>query len=938
MEFEQNGLNELRNLKIFDGVEGVPKVTRRGKLKDGRIWVKIKGIRNAQSITTEVINMAGKLEERPSEVWNKFSLSQRREILAQVAKVVSAARQAGMKLNDMRIYANDKARVMVDDLEITTEFDKVPEKGFPQLRQLQLIMNDPNMHQSREELANELNQLAATNKAMNTNIVSNEEILTPKYLEVWESGQDETFQDEARPQITQLPSRNFPKSLSEKDSIPAIDENDGRVNIVGFDPYEGEHGSLLLKKVGSWGMSLNRLKTDGMAIVTTNNVYKILYQEGHRIYLLDSNVAKELMKEKAEKKYDKTLVPFIFALSLLKERLKEGNAVGKQYQEIYDSVAIQENHPEITVSSTLHQILFDSVIVPGTLEESLPIAKKVLLKIYEETGEDLVKTGVMNSLSSATPYAWPYRGDSSRFLSLNNVDWVSDNYYRPWLWENGLQTILNPMIDQELITQYEQATKNFQNLFLGTYIPKRIEEHGTDQLTQDILSMKKVRDEKSAEEIVNKYADQIREKIGKGIDLIIPVPKDDQADNHMAYVAQALGSILNIDVNIDALLQVKSMNEQKVLDYWERLKNIIHIFDVPNKDSVKDKTVVIIDDVYTSGATMESARNALYKAGAKKVIIFAFGWTKPISFHEMDQNRENAEKRKLILEQEYQRIVNSKLVGLLQMKETIDTMNMDRANELYVSATNIFGQKLKKGGGLEFAPRYKGESSQNLLDDPDKWVDIYGNTMQPLSATVQLLELYEKEGKGKKIKPDYLQTLRVKFEYVIALHYLQEHLDQAMMINSQISAYSGQLNRPKLSLEELRSIQTGLQTLRVHVRAEYKKFSGHLEHLYHQNRDLLESYDHDIELLLAKVETRLIAVDKNDYVDEAMLAQKASGPGGIDLTANRMNLDIASDKGAVSQPMDLKALENIEINGLYIKDIEIKPLKNLPELLGVPAS
>ena len=60
--------------------------------------------------------------------------------------------------------------------------------------------------------------------------------------------------------------------------------------------------------------------------------------------------------------------------------------------------------------------------------------------------------------------------------------------------------------------------------------------------------------------------------------------------------------------------------------------------------------------------------------------------------------------------------------------------------------------------------------------------------------------------------------------------------------------------------------------------------------------------------------------------------------GGIDLTAKRMNLQVEKDKDAVSQPMDLKAFENTEINGLYIKTIEIKPLNNLPEMLGVSAS
>jgi len=70
--------------------------------------------------------------------------------------------------------------------------------------------------------------------------------------------------------------------------------------------------------------------------------------------------------------------------------------------------------------------------------------------------------------------------------------------------------------------------------------------------------------------------------------------------------------------------------------------------------------------------------------------------------------------------------------------------------------------------------------------------------------------------------------------------------------------------------------------------------------------------------------------------DQAMNRIKSKlTPGGIDLTTKRMNLEVDSDKAAVSQPMNLKMLDNIEINGLYIKDIKIKPLNDLPKFLGV---
>jgi hypothetical protein len=60
-----------------------------------------------------------------------------------------------------------------------------------------------------------------------------------------------------------------------------------------------------------------------------------------------------------------------------------------------------------------------------------------------------------------------------------------------------------------------------------------------------------------------------------------------------------------------------------------------------------------------------------------------------------------------------------------------------------------------------------------------------------------------------------------------------------------------------------------------------------------------------------------------------------NAPGGIDLTKERMNVDIEGNSASVAAPMDVKAMENIEINALYIKDLAINPLNDLPALLGI---
>ena len=87
----------------------------------------------------------------------------------------------------------------------------------------------------------------------------------------------------------------------------------------------------------------------------------------------------------------------------------------------------------------------------------------------------------------------------------------------------------------------------------------------------------------------------------------------------------------------------------------------------------------------------------------------------------------------------------------------------------------------------------------------------------------------------------------------------------------------------------------------------------------------------DSEILKLK---RQRTVGRKHYGWEMDIWQRPT-VGGIDLTADRMNLDIDRDPNTTNQPMGLTVLDSIEINGLYIKSIELKPLTNLLQLLGL---
>ncbi len=90
--------------------------------------------------------------------------------------------------------------------------------------------------------------------------------------------------------------------------------------------------------------------------------------------------------------------------------------------------------------------------------------------------------------------------------------------------------------------------------------------------------------------------------------------------NHAKLLAEKLSLKINLPV-VDALEKIKVTKRQVKLGREERLKNLIGAFKVVDRKAIKDKTVIIVDDVTTTGATGEVIAERLKKAKAKKVIL-----------------------------------------------------------------------------------------------------------------------------------------------------------------------------------------------------------------------------------------------------------------------------------------------------------------------------
>ena len=89
--------------------------------------------------------------------------------------------------------------------------------------------------------------------------------------------------------------------------------------------------------------------------------------------------------------------------------------------------------------------------------------------------------------------------------------------------------------------------------------------------------------------------------------------------NQAEFLAQRFSALSNVKV-VNCVKKVKETERQATLSLSERLKNLSTSFKV-DKALVKDKSILLIDDVLTTGATADILSKLLKKAGATKVIV-----------------------------------------------------------------------------------------------------------------------------------------------------------------------------------------------------------------------------------------------------------------------------------------------------------------------------
>ena len=112
----------------------------------------------------------------------------------------------------------------------------------------------------------------------------------------------------------------------------------------------------------------------------------------------------------------------------------------------------------------------------------------------------------------------------------------------------------------------------------------------------------------------------------KKYDIIIPVPiskkrMKQRGYNQSALFAKEISKQFNMEYCDKCLLKDKHTVPQSSLNKEERIKNIENVYSIKNKEKILNKEVLLIDDIYTTGNTVNECSRILKTAGANNIGI-----------------------------------------------------------------------------------------------------------------------------------------------------------------------------------------------------------------------------------------------------------------------------------------------------------------------------
>ena len=176
--------------------------------------------------------------------------------------------------------------------------------------------------------------------------------------------------------------------------------------------------------------------------------------------------------------------------------------------------------------------------------------------------------------------------------------------------------------DVNLIYKSKPTTNKIQKVFKGKLKIEKsaflIDFNKKERIQKALHSIKY----KNKKKLAIYIAEELTLKLGldffQDINCIIPVPLHTKKIKHRKFnqsdlIAKGIQNITSIPIYSKCITRIKQTESQTNKNRIERIQNVKDAFKVVNVESIKNKHILIVDDVFTTGATLESCIKYLQK-------------------------------------------------------------------------------------------------------------------------------------------------------------------------------------------------------------------------------------------------------------------------------------------------------------------------------------
>ena len=131
-------------------------------------------------------------------------------------------------------------------------------------------------------------------------------------------------------------------------------------------------------------------------------------------------------------------------------------------------------------------------------------------------------------------------------------------------------------------------------------------------------------------ELGARLSEQLKDK---NFDAVVPIPLNKRKERERGYnqsdfIARGIASVIRIPVVNTVLRRVKYTVTQTRLNAEQRKENMSEAFEISNGSLVREKHILLVDDVITTGSTIQEAAKVLRQAGAASVTAGSAGLAK----------------------------------------------------------------------------------------------------------------------------------------------------------------------------------------------------------------------------------------------------------------------------------------------------------------------